>query len=67
MQTSTPPWRYVKLSVAADHLNVTTAHLRRMIAAGDLTAYRLGKGKLILLELGELEDVLRPIPTAASR
>jgi excisionase family DNA binding protein len=39
--------------------------IRRRIAAGQLTAYRFGP-KLIRVDMGELEALLRPIPTARS-
>lgn len=54
----------VSPAVAAQHVNVTVRTVRRYIAAGHLTGYRLGP-RLIRVDLDELDAFLRPIPTAA--
>lgn len=52
----------VRLSVAAEHLHVCTRTVRRLIADGRLTGYRLGS-RVVLVDLGELDAALRRIPT----
>ena len=53
-----------KLAPAAEQYGVCTKTLRRMVARGDLTGYRLGS-RIILVDLDELETrLLKPIPTA---
>jgi excisionase family DNA binding protein len=39
--------------------------IRRKVAAGELTAYRLG-ARMIRIDLNELERLLRPIPTGGT-
>lgn len=48
---------------AADRLHVTTKTVRRWIAEGRLTAYRVGP-RLVRVDAREVDDLLRPIPTA---
>lgn len=55
--------RLVSIAVAADEYGVSTKTLRRYIAAGRLTGYRMGP-RLIRVDLDELDAALRPIPTA---
>lgn len=58
--------RYVPLSVAAKHLSVTEAGMRKFIAEGRLPGYRLGQ-RAIRVDLRDVENLLRPIPTAKRR
>jgi len=55
------------MSRAAEYLGVSTMTVRRMVARGELVAYRIGessKGKLIRVDLNQIDtDLLRPIPT----
>ena len=51
---------------AAEYVDVSTKTVRRMIARGDLTGYRVGP-RLIRVDLNELDAMLRPIPTAGGR
>lgn len=53
---------YVSLQDAAEHIGVSTRTLRRRVADGSLTAYRVGP-KIIRVNLAEVEASLRPIPT----
>lgn len=53
------------LMVAADHAKVSTKTIRRYIARGDLTGYRMGP-RLIRIDLNELDALMTPIPTAAA-
>lgn len=55
--------RLVSIPVAAERLDVSTKTLRRYIADGRLTAYRLGP-KLLRVDLDELDAMLRPLATA---
>ncbi|MCB2175599.1 MAG: helix-turn-helix domain-containing protein [Actinomycetales bacterium] len=57
---------YVSIEQGAERLGVSTRTIRRMIAAGELRAYRLG-GRLIRIDEQSLRAVLRPIPAAVSR
>jgi excisionase family DNA binding protein len=54
--------RYASLAAAATYLGVNQRTIRRQIADGQLTGYRLG-GRLIRVDLNELDEALRPIPT----
>lgn len=55
--------RWVSQAEAAEHLGVTDRTLRRMIAAGELPAYRLGK-RLLRIDLADVDALLRRVPTA---
>ncbi len=56
----TPPSRrYATLSQAADYVGCNERTIRRQIAAGDLTGYRLGR--LIRIDLNELDAAMRPV------
>jgi excisionase family DNA binding protein len=58
--------RYASVAEAADYLGLSPKTLRRYIASGRLTAYRVGPRHL-RVDLDEVDDKLaRPIPTAAS-
>jgi len=54
------------LTEAAERLGVCTRTLRRYIAIGRLTGYRLGD-TLIRLDSDEVDSLLRPIPAAGAR
>lgn len=56
-----PSRRWVDQRQAAEYLGITDRTLRRMIAAGDLPAYRLGK-KMLRVDMADLDALLRPIP-----
>jgi len=56
--------RYVKISEAADYLQVTERTVRQMIADGRLTGYRCG-ARLVRVDLNEIDDVMRPFGGAA--
>lgn len=74
-QTSTRPARaanaahrrYVSLDDAASYLSVSPLTVRRRIADGSLTGYRLGRSRTIRIDLDELEQMLRPIPAGGGR
>ncbi len=55
----------VTIAAAAEYAPVAPKTIRRYIAAGRLTGYRMGP-RLIRVDLAELDAILRPIPTAGS-
>ncbi|MFC7503207.1 helix-turn-helix domain-containing protein [Nocardioides sp. CPCC 206347] len=55
--------RLVSIQQAADYAAVNPKTIRRRIAAGDLTGYRFGS-RLLRVDLNELDELLRPIPSA---
>ncbi len=55
--------RLVGLAAAAAYADVSTRTLRRYIAHGRLTGYRVGP-RLIKIDLNELDELARSIPTA---
>ncbi len=59
-----PARRLVTIQAAADHLDISTKTVRRYIAAGLLTAYRVGP-RLLKIDVAEVDGLLHPIPTAA--
>jgi excisionase family DNA binding protein len=54
--------RYVSLAKAAEYCDCNERTLRRHIASGELTGYRLGR--VIRIDLNELDAWLTPILTA---
>lgn len=65
---SAPPTttRFVSVADAAAYADVSTRTIRRYIATGRLTGYRVGP-RLVKVDLADLDDALvRPIPTAGS-
>ena len=63
MPRSARPRRLVRTAEAAEHAQLCTRTLYRYIADGRLTAYRQGP-KLIMIDLDELDRLVRPIPAA---
>jgi len=55
--------RLVPIAVGADSVHVSSKTIRRRIADGSLTGYRMGP-RLIRIDLDELDALMRPIPTA---
>lgn len=51
--------RYVKISVAAEYLQVTERTVRQMISDGRLTGYRNGK-RLVRVDLNEIDAAMQP-------
>ena len=58
--------KYVGLADAAVRLDVSEKTIRRMIARGDLRAYRLGT-RTIRVSVADLEAQLKPVPTTGGR
>jgi excisionase family DNA binding protein len=59
------PANPVSVKEAATRLHVSKDTIRRRIAAGELTAYRLGK-RIVRVDMGEVETLFRVIPTAGT-
>lgn len=57
--------RLESLSVAAEYADVSVRTVRRYIAAGQLTAYRVGP-RLIKVDLNDLDAMLRPVGGGAA-
>lgn len=51
------------MSLAAEHLGLSVKTIRRWVAQGRIQGYRVGT-RLIRVDLDELEQLARPIPTA---
>lgn len=63
--SSVPDRRLVSVDAAADYLGVNPITVRRRIASGQLKAYRLG-GRLIRVDMSDVDAMLRSIPTGAA-
>ncbi|PTU56973.1 hypothetical protein DBB34_06585 [Sphaerisporangium cinnabarinum] len=64
MSTATHPERLASTAVAGERYDVHARTIRRWIAEGRLTGYRVGP-KLLKVDLDELDHILcAPIPTA---
>lgn len=55
--TPTARRRYVKISEAAEYLQVAPRTIRQMVAEGRLTAYRNGQ-RLVRLDLNEIDATM---------
>lgn len=55
--------RLVSTTEAADYIGCHPLTIRRRIADGTLTGYRMGP-RMLRVDLDELDAALRPIPTA---
>jgi excisionase family DNA binding protein len=55
--------KWAPLEQGAAHIGVSTKTLRRLIASGRVTGYRMGT-RLIRVDLNELDNLLTEIPTA---
>ena len=51
--------RYVKITEAAEHLQVTTRTIRQMIADGRLAGYRSGT-RLARIDLNQVDAAMQP-------
>lgn len=58
--------QYASIEDAANLLKCSTRTIRRLIASGELTGYRVGK-RLLRVDLADVQAMLRPIPTAGRR
>jgi excisionase family DNA binding protein len=58
------PRRYESIEKTAARLDVNPRTIRRRIADGTITGYRMGGGKLLRVDADEVDErLLRPIPT----
>jgi excisionase family DNA binding protein len=58
------PKRLANVDRAAEYAGVHVKTIRRWVSTGRLTAYRLGP-KLLRIDLNQIDDMLRPVPTVA--
>lgn len=58
-QANSPRRRYVKITEAAEYLNVTPRCIRQMIHDGRLTGYRSGT-RLVRVDLNEVDSAMEP-------
>ena len=56
--------RLGSVRAGADQANVSTKTIRRLIARGELAAYRVGSTRSIKIDLDELDGLLRPVTPA---
>lgn len=67
MSTTTLARRWASQQAAAEYAGVTDRTIRNYIARGELTGYRVGKGRLVRVDLNEVDQrLLRPIPAVGS-
>lgn len=63
-QTTAPTKpRFVSLQHGSDYTGLSIKTIRRLIARGDLPAYRAPGSRLIRLDLGDVDRLLRRIPS----
>ncbi|WP_035756846.1 excisionase family DNA-binding protein [Granulicoccus phenolivorans] len=56
--------KYVRQEVAAERWDVSVDTIRRLIASGKITGYRLNR-RVIRVDLDEVDAAFRPIPAVA--
>lgn len=64
MRPASPATRRASITDAAAYVPCSTKTIRRKIAAGELRAVRFGRK--ILVDLDEVDQLLKPIPTAGT-
>jgi len=57
------PRTYESLAAASERTNISVKTLRRLIADGDLRAYRVGR-RMLRVDRKDVDNIMRPIPTA---
>lgn len=62
MRTQPSARRLISLETAAETASCSPKTIRRMVARGQLTGYRVGQ-RLLRVDSDELDRVLCPIPT----
>lgn len=65
MTTDPPGRRYCTIAEAAEYIGATPAFIRKLIARGDLPAYRIGK-RAIRIDIRDVDALLKPIPTVGT-
>lgn len=63
---TTDAHRYVTQDTAAERWDVSVDTIRRLIRTGKIAGYRLN-GRIIRVDLAEVDACFRPIPTAKAR
>lgn len=63
-ESTRSPWMTQRQ--AAEYLLITPRHVRNLIADGRLTAYRMGGSRTVRLRRDEVENLVQPIPSAAT-
>jgi excisionase family DNA binding protein len=63
MPQSSPPRRYATQLEAAEYLHCNERTIRRLIADGRITGYRIGR-RFVRVDLNELDSALQRIPAA---
>jgi excisionase family DNA binding protein len=55
--------RYITIAEAAEYLQISVHTVRRLIADGELTGYRMGKSRRVIrVDLNDIDDkLMRPI------
>lgn len=61
-QTTPPRRRWASLTLGADYIGVSEKTVRRLIASGAITGYRVGP-RLLRIDLNEVDALARPVPT----
>jgi excisionase family DNA binding protein len=56
--------RLITVAKAAEYWSVEHKTIRRMIDRGELPAYRIGAGRLLRIDMADLERLTRRIPSA---
>jgi excisionase family DNA binding protein len=59
---TTLPVTYITINAAAERLSCHPKTVRRLVSAGQLTAFRVGP-RMLRLDVAEIDKVLRPVPT----
>lgn len=57
--------RFIRQEAAAERWDVSVDTIRRLISSGKITGYRLN-GRIIRVDLDEVDAAFRPIPTTRS-
>lgn len=66
-QTQVPPRRWLSQAEAAAYIGVTDRTIRAYIARGTLNATRVRGSRLIRIDIGDLDKMLRPIPAVSAK
>ena len=64
-RTPRKPARRVPLADGSAYSHLSIKTLRRYIAAGLITGYRVGP-KLLQVDLDEIDELVRPVPTVGN-
>lgn len=59
--TKIPARRWATLEHGAGHIGVSVKTMRRMLAAGEIPGYRVGKRQAIRVDLNELDAAMQPV------